>query len=732
VSARAGAASLVSAAPLASGVGALSARYKTSGDRPALKKNLVVRRIVQMGEGQWVVKNPDKTQYYSFDEGTWGLIRLFDGSRTLAEIHDAYQGQFSEPIEKTLIPEYAEMLREMDLIEKSATERHLEELARLQEARRRRTAEQKAEGFDIMMIPFHVFDPNEFLEKTQKYVRWIWRPPTVIVSLVCIAMTVGVIVPRFDQIWAETLELYAFLRKPFWDAIQFFVILSCIGAIHELAHGYVCKFYGGDVHDIGGALLYFMPAFYCDTTDALLFPSKWQRLWVLFAGMYIEAIICCIATGLWVASYPDTLLHELAYKMMLFTGVSTIFFNINPLRKIDGYYALASYLEIPSLREDSFAYCNALFKRYVLLLNVDVPVLSRRKRRIFLIYGPLAIAFMVLILIFIGKLFYNLYARYFPHVALLLLALTLLRLFRKDVRAFLQGVRLVYLDKKELIMSRRSRTAILGVSAALLVVLAAPWAPWTLETEATLVPWTEISLDAPDDATVVSVRAQEGDPVEKGEVVAVLESPAVTSSLAGSAAVREALRKRMNLEREAADAAGLFHARHRQEAADLAVRRDEERLERLSVRSPISGHMLTRRTQDLPGRFLAAGAPIVRVGDCATLKAEIPVTERLLPYLHTGSSVSLQVRSLPMSILRGEIVQVGAAARTLPKTADGSAQALRAGEMPEQFVAVAAFRNDGSYLPGMRGRAKIFLGRRSFLSRAGRVLRHWAQTVVWW
>jgi putative peptide zinc metalloprotease protein len=732
VSSRAGAASLVPAAPRESGMGALTARRRTSGDRPALKKNLVVRRVVQMGEGQWVVKNVDKTLYYSFDEGTWSLISLFDGSRTLSEIHDAYQARFSEPIEKTIVPEYAEMLREMDLLEKSPAERHLEELTRIREARRRQTAEQKAEGFDILMIPFHVFDPNEFLEKTQKYVRWIWRPATVFVSLIFIAMTVGVIVPRFDQIWAETLELYAFLRKPFWDAIQFFVILSCIGAIHELAHGYVCKFYGGDVHDIGGALLYFMPAFYCDTTDALLFPSKWQRLWVLFAGMYIEAIICCIATGLWVASYPDTLLHELAYKILLFTGVSTIFFNINPLRKIDGYYALASYLEIPELREDSFSYCAALFKRHVLRLNVEVPVLSRRKRRIFLIYGPLAIGFMVLILIFIGHLFYNLYARYFPNVALLLLALTLLRLFRKDVRAFLQGVRLVYLDKKELLMSRRSRAGILGASAALLVVLAVPWAPWTLETEATLMPWTEVSLEAPDDGTVVSVRAREGDPIEKGEVVAVLDSPAVASSLAGAAASREGLRKQMSRDREAADAPGLFHTENRQAAADLAVRRDEHRLERLSVRSPISGRMLTRRTQDLPGRFLTAGTPIVRVGDCATLKAEIPVTERLLSYLHSGSPVSLQVRSRPTHILRGEIVQVGAAARTLPKTSDGSRQALRAGEMPEQFVAVAAFRNDGSYLPGMRGRAKIFLGRRSFLSRTWRVLRHWAQTVVWW
>ena len=732
MSSRPRAAALVSAAPLESGVGALTALRRPPADRPALKSNLVIRRVVQMGEGQWVVKNPDKTQYYSFDEGTWSLIRLFDGTRTLSEIHDAYQAQFPEPIEPTLVPEYAETLRDMDLLQKSSVERNLEELSWIKDARRR-TAEQKAEGFDIMMIPFHVFDPNEFLERTQKYVRWIWRPPTVIAALVAVAMTIGVIVPRFDQIWGETLELYAFLRKPFWDAVQFFVILSCIGAIHELAHGYVCKFYGGDVHDIGGALLYFMPAFYCDTTDALLFPSKWQRLWVLFAGMYIESIICCIATGLWVASYPDTLLHELSYKMMLFTGVSTIFFNINPLRKIDGYYALASYLEIPELREDSFAYCAALFKRYVLRLNVEVPVLSRRKRRIFLIYGPLAIGFMVLIMIFIGKLFYNFYAKYFPHVAGLLLALTLLRLFRKDVRAFLQGLRLVYLDKKELIMSARARVWILGASAALLVVLAVPWAPWTLETEGVLQPWTEVSLQAPEDATVQSVRFREGDPVAKDEVVAVLDSPSAASGFAGASAVREALRKRTGREREAGDAPAVFHAEHREQAAEMMVRREESRLEWLSVRSPIAGRMLTRRTQDLPGRYLAAGAVIARVGDCTRLKAEIPVSERLLSYLHRGSPVSMQLRAQPSRILHGEIVQLGSAAHELPPTADGTRETLRAGERPERFVAIVAFENaEGSWLPGMTGRAKIFLGRRSFLWRTGRILRHWLQTVVWW
>ena len=477
--------------------------------------------------------------------------------------------------------------------------------------------------------------------------RWIWRPLTVGIALVCIALMTGVIVRHFGPIWEQTLELYAFLRKPFWDAVQFFVILCFIGLIHELAHGYVCKFYGGEVHDIGVALLYFMPAFYCDTTDALLFPNKWQRLWVLFAGMYIEAVVCSVAVFLWVASYPDTLLHELAYKLMLFTGISTIFFNINPLRKIDGYYALANYLEIPDLREDSFSYCGALFKRHVLRLNVDVPVLSRRKRRIFLIYGPLAIAFMLVIMWFIANLFYNLYAKYFPHVAGLLLVLTLLRLFRKDVRAFIQGARLVYIDKKELIMSRRARTGILAGAAVLLLVLFVPWAPWTLDTDATLLPRMEVQVQAPEDGTIAGVRAREGDPVLRGEVVALLDSPAVVTGLAGAAAERDALTKRTNREREAADAPALFDAVHRQEAAEVAVLREQARLDTLSVRSPISGRMLTRRTQDLAGRFFPAGSVIARVGETSRLKAEIPVSERLLSYLHPGSEVLLQLRARP-------------------------------------------------------------------------------------
>jgi len=724
---------LLAATPAGKGVDALAARYGPGSNRPALKPNLIARRIVQLGEAQWVIKNPDKTKYYFFDEGSWELALLFDGTRTISEIRDLYQSQFpDEEIPMSFILEWEESLRSMDLLVQSTVERNLQELSWIQDARKRK-ADAKAEGFNIFLIPFHVFDPDRFLTRTQKYVRWIWRPPTVAVALVMTAIMTGVIVSHFGPIWEQTLELYAFLRKPFWDAVQFFVILCFIGLIHELAHGYVCKFYGGDVHDIGMAIFYFSPAFYCDTTDTLLFENKWHRLWVVFAGMYIEAIICSFAVFLWVVSYPDTLLHELAYKTMLFTGISTLFFNINPLRKIDGYYALSSYLEIPELREDSFEYLAALFKRYVLRLNVPIPVLTRRKRRIFLIYAPLAIVFVILLMLFIGGLFYNLYARYFPNMAGVLLALTLLVLFRSQVRTFVQGVRLVYLDKKELLVSGRARVSVIVGAAIVLLLLAVPWLPWRLETEATLEPWTEVTLEAPDDGTVVTVRYAEGDRIGKGDVVAVLESPAVASALAGASVTREALQREATRERDAADAPGVFHAENRETAAEVMLAREKDRLGRLSIASPISGTMMTRRTQDLSGRFVAGGAAIARIGDCTRLKAEIPVSERLLSSIHEGAPVSLLLKARPAHVLRGRIVHVGAAAHELPATADGKPQTLRAGEVPERFIAVAAFDNaDGASLPGMTGRAKITLGRRSILWRTARTLKRWIQTVIWW
>ncbi len=430
-------------------------------------------------------------------------------------------------------------------------------------------------------------------------------------------------------------------------------------------------------------------------------------------------------------SYPDTLLHEIAYKTMLFTGVSTVFFNINPLIKIDGYYALSSIVEIPDLREDAFRYIGAWFQRHVLRLPVEVPQVSRRKRRIFWIFGSLALAWIAVVMRFIAGLFFNLYHQYFPDLAVVLALITLYRLFRKRVRLVTRTVNLFYLDKKELLMSPRIRTALLAGAVALVLLLVVPWSRRTLGSTAVLRPLTTVRLEAPEDAVVTRALAEGGDRVAAGQPVLQLVSASATEETARRASERERLAREASRFRESAEPAQVFAFESRGASVDAALKSGKAREERLLVKSPVDGRVLTPYLRDLQGRSFPAGTLLAEVGDDRTLAAELLISERLLDDLVPDAPVSALFRGHPRPV-RGRIVSVSSAALAQPGTASAGRDPAGPRALPEKFIALAVFDNaDASLIPGMNGYAKIYGRRASYASRAWRVLKRWVQSVAW-
>jgi putative peptide zinc metalloprotease protein len=688
-----------------------------------------------MGESRIMIKDPDRTKYYVFADYEWRLVELFDGTRTRTEIAADYNARYPhDPIDVALVLEYEEMLRKIELVEQSVAERNLQLLAHAKEARLR-AAQEKAEGFNPFFLLFNVLDPEEFLKRTVKYTRWIWTPPVVIAWAIAVAWTVGVFVLHWGPIFAGTYELYAFLRKPLIDAIQFFFILSFLGFFHEFGHAYAVKIYGGEVHDIGIALLYFTPAFYCDTTDALLFPNKWHRLWVNTAGIYVEGFVCAGATALWVASYPDTLLHELAYKTMLFTGISTIFFNVNPLVKIDGYHALTSVLEMPDLREEAFRHIGLVFQKHVLRLDVQVPVTTKRRRRIYWIYGPLALAYVGVIMSLIGGILNNLYHKILPDFAVALLVVSLAFIFKKRVRLVLNTGRLVYLDKKEFLMSRAARPRLAALAAVLLLLLFVPFSRETLTTDGVLAPAARLRVEAPEDGRVEAVLARESDAVREGDVLVRMSSPAAAAAAAGFAGDRErsAGAARAARAEGAGGAAGdVYRDERKAESATVALDGARVRLERLAVRSPLSGRVLTPRVEDLEHRFVSKGTMLLEVGDCRELVAALPVSERLHDDLSSGASVTAYVRQRPLEAIHGTVRRIAPATAGQPRTAAEGVEPPLPGEVPDRFVALAFFPNpDETLRPGSAVRAKIAGPRRSYAARSLRVLGRWLRTAFW-
>jgi len=711
---------------------ALAARHGPPETRPALRKDLVILRQVQLGEVQWIVKNPLTLKYNQFKDAYWQIIRLFDGTRTRHEILEVINRNRHKPLSIETVLEYEEFLRKKELIEESATERALNMLDKFKGLREKK-AEEKAQGFNIFFIMFHVLDPDRFLNKTIKYVWWWWTPIPVFITIVASLWTAGIFIQHWGQLWTQTMELYHFLGKPILDILQFFCIISVIGGLHEFAHAYAMKRYGGECHDIGFALFYFTPAFYCDTSDAFMFENQFQRLWVTIAGIYYEVAVCSVATVLWVLSYPDTLLHELAYKTMLFTGISAVFFNINPLIKVDGYYALSSLLKIPDLREAAWKQVGASFQKYVLRLPVEIPPTTQRKRRLFWIYGLCSIAYTTTIMFFIYRLFNNFYSKYFPDFGVVLLIVTLYYIFRKRVRTMIRVSKLFYLDKKELLKSPRAHVPMAAALGILVVILAVPWTRRTISAQSVLRPQQEVTVQAPEDGLINEVLVHEGDKVAQGQPLFRISSPQIDEEAERSRSESELYSRKTGANRAASNAVMAYQDQARAAAARTALETAETRQGFLTIRSPIAGRVLTPRTEDLQGRYVTNGFALARVGDTQKMKAEFPVSERLLEYLKTGSPAVAQIQTMPLKNWPGSVASISPATIAQPATARDGKEPPMPSSDPDRFVALAVFDNpDGQLVAGASARVKIHAARESYGSRGWNVVWRRLRTIVWW
>jgi multidrug efflux pump subunit AcrA (membrane-fusion protein) len=188
-------------------------------------------------------------------------------------------------------------------------------------------------------------DPDRLFTRLAPKLWFLWTRTFLIVSAVSILVAAL-------TLWANRQELPGSVTHALrWETlVRAWLVLLVITALHESAHGLTCKRYGGEVHEIGFLMLYFLPCFYGNVSDAWLFRERSKRLWVTFAGGYFELFVWSLAVFAWRLTQADSLVHELSFVVLSVSGVQTLF-NFNPLLKLDGYYLLSDWLAIPNLHQ---------------------------------------------------------------------------------------------------------------------------------------------------------------------------------------------------------------------------------------------------------------------------------------------------------------------------------------------------------------------------------------------
>src|SRR5262249_39327800 len=147
--------------------------------------------------------------------------------------------------------------------------------------------------------------------------------------------------------WEELVTSFAQAMR--WETVVVaWITLMLVTTCHEFAHGLTCKHFGGEVHEVGFLLMFFMPCLFCNVSDAWLFREKSKRLCVTLAGGCCDLCLWAVAVFICRLTLADHVLNYLAYVVFGVLGFR-IFFNFNPLLKLDGYYLLSDFLEVPNL-----------------------------------------------------------------------------------------------------------------------------------------------------------------------------------------------------------------------------------------------------------------------------------------------------------------------------------------------------------------------------------------------
>jgi putative peptide zinc metalloprotease protein len=179
------------------------------------------------------------------------------------------------------------------------------------------------------------------------------------------------------------------------------VLQLAVILVHEHAHALATKHFGREVTR-GGFMLYLgLPAFFVDTSDIWMAPKR-ARLAVSWAGPYSEIILgglTSISAWLLGPTVAGNVLFKFA--LLLYLGA---FLNLNPLLELDGYYLLMDWLEVPMLRQRSFA-----FLRDRLLTKLRRREAFAPEERLFTWFGLFSLAYTVLALA-LALYFYYRYA----------------------------------------------------------------------------------------------------------------------------------------------------------------------------------------------------------------------------------------------------------------------------------------------------------------------------------
>ncbi|GAA4332700.1 hypothetical protein GCM10023144_23050 [Pigmentiphaga soli] len=354
--------------------------YRIADARVALLPAVRAQAQRYRGRLWFVLEDPYTQRFFRITPEAYDFLRALDGERTVDETWRDYAAARGADA-----PGQDEVVRLLSQLHMSNMlffrgQPHNDAIFERHRQQKQREMYGKLLSFLYVRVP--LLDPNRWLDRIRPLIMLCTGRAAALAWLAVFIAGAATAFEHADELHRHTDGLLSLSNLP-W----LYAAMTLLKVFHEIAHAFVCKRYGGQVHTFGVMFLIFTPLPYVDATAAWGFSSKWRRAYVGLAGVLTELFFAAIAALVW-AHTSQGVVNSLAFNVMFIGSVSALLFNGNPLLRFDAYYVLSDLIEIPNLYQKGQQQCLYLCDRYLLGNRAAVsPATDRSERLWFTFYG---------------------------------------------------------------------------------------------------------------------------------------------------------------------------------------------------------------------------------------------------------------------------------------------------------------------------------------------------------
>jgi putative peptide zinc metalloprotease protein len=622
---------------------------------PPLRSDLVVKKQTIAHQKSYIaiIKDPVKKKYFRFEEEEYFVLNLLNGVNTADDIVQLYNRQFYDNLTGDDIEEFIASIRENDLLEKDFSELNTFLYEQLKEQRKSKIRQAKG---SMLYFRVPLVDPNIFFSKVMPYIKWFWARPCIMLMNLFMISAVFLLFQNYGEFKVGMTHIFDFTNQSVVQLFMLWTTVMSVIAIHELGHGLTCRRFGGECHEIGFLFMFFNPCMYANVNDAWLFENKQHRLYVTFAGCFIEFLVGSIAVYVWILTQKGALINMLAFKVIVVCFFSAIFMNFNPLMKFDGYFALSDYLEMPNLRDRSKEYVSYLISTKIFRLKKEFDQLTKRERWILGIFGVLVSIYMFNVLTGLVFLAGGFLINTFHAAGLIILLVIVYKFFGRMFGKFINFIRLIMTEHKSFF----SKPAVRLIGLVLLISVLYGFIfypfPQHIDLPATLEPNHQSIIRARETGYVETVDMNKL-AYKENEIILVQRNEEISDHLK---AVAIDMRSNDQLHQAALalsdSAEQLKLNKIRQQLID-AKNDLERRQANLVLMAPFDG-VFASNLNALAHTILSSGDPIGRYVDTSVYKVVIDILERDIEGIRMGTHAYFILNNQPDVIFSGEVSRI--------------------------------------------------------------------------